>query len=71
MLFSEQKIVLFGEKKVLFSERKIVLLGEKKVLFGEQKIVLLGEKKVLFGEVSQRRIQNLANISDRELRNNS
>lgn len=70
MLFSEQKIVLFGEKKLLFGERKIVLLGEKK-LFGEQKIVLLGEKKVLFGEVSQRRIQNLTNISDRELRNNS
>ena len=27
-------------------------------------------KTVLFGEVSQRRIQNLTNISDRELRNN-
>lgn len=52
MLFSEQKIVLFGEKKLLFGERKIVLLGEKK-LFGEQKIVLLGEKKVIWWSLTE------------------
>lgn len=57
------------KNRYLVNEKLCYLV--KKVLFGEQKIVLLGEKKVLFGEVSQRRIQNLTNISDRELRNNS